>query len=82
MSVPCCASSPRGRVRHPARHQRRRREVREIADRRGPAGRPDDNVTGIVYDYVGVNGIVPAQHPLNSPAKLYQSGPDRRSTPP
>ena len=42
----------------------------------------DDNVTGIVYDYVGVNGVVPAQHPLNSPAKLYQSGPDRRSTPP
>jgi hypothetical protein len=42
----------------------------------------DDNVTGLVYDYVGVNGIVPAQHPLNSPAKLYQSGPDRRATPP
>jgi len=42
----------------------------------------DDNVTGIVYDYIGVNGMVPPQFPLNSPAMLYQSGPDRRSTPP
>lgn len=36
---------------------------------------------GLVYDYVGVSGNSPAGHPLLSPAQLYHSGPNRRSTP-
>jgi hypothetical protein len=50
-------------------------------------GRVDaaDDVIGIVYDYVAnplASGNVPAHYPLNSPARLYRSGPLRRSTPP
>lgn len=41
-----------------------------------------DGVPGVVYDYVGVGGIAPAGHPLNSPAQRYPSGPARRMTPP
>lgn len=40
-----------------------------------------DGAPGLVYDYVGVNGNIPAHWPLRSPAKLYFSGPQRRSTP-
>lgn len=55
----------------------------------GPSGADNaadtsDDVTGIVYDYVespAGSGSIPAGHPLNSPARRYQSGPARRSTP-
>jgi hypothetical protein len=40
------------------------------------------NVVGIAYDYVGdASGEAPAGWPLNSPAKRYNAGPTRRSTP-
>ncbi|HYG75252.1 MAG TPA: hypothetical protein VEK08_09645 [Planctomycetota bacterium] len=38
-------------------------------------------IPGIVYDYVGQNGFVPAKWPLNSPARLFLSGPIQRPTP-
>lgn len=41
-----------------------------------------DNVTGVVYDYVGdASGNAPAGWPLHSPAQRSHSGPTRRSTP-
>ncbi|MET0650004.1 MAG: Calx-beta domain-containing protein [Pyrinomonadaceae bacterium] len=41
-----------------------------------------DNVTGVVYDYEGnALGEAPPGWPLNSPARRYRSGPNRRSTP-
>lgn len=40
------------------------------------------NAVGVVYDYVATLGAgIPAYHPLNSAARLYPVGPDRRSTP-
>jgi len=52
----------------------------------GPSGTDQnidnqDNVVGIVYDYIGVGGNAPAGFPLRSLAQLYPSGPTRRSTP-
>ncbi len=41
----------------------------------------NNNVAGIVYDYIGVGGEAPAGFPLRSPAQFYSSGPKRRSTP-
>jgi glycosyltransferase involved in cell wall biosynthesis len=44
-----------------------------------------DDVTGVVYDYVETpagSGSIPAGHPLDSAARRYLSGPNRRSTPP
>lgn len=40
-----------------------------------------DNVTGLVYDYDSpdASGNIPARHPLNSTARLWHSGPDRRT---
>jgi outer membrane lipoprotein SlyB len=58
-----------------------------------PVGRPvgpsaadnsadtSDDVVGVVYDYVASpsgSGAIPAGHPLNSTARLWHSGPDRR----
>jgi hypothetical protein len=40
-----------------------------------------DNVTGLVYDYepaAGTTGI-PKRHPINSAARLWHSGPTRRT---
>jgi hypothetical protein len=46
-------------------------------------GRADtsDNVTGLVYDYESPDGSgnIPKAHPLNSAAKLWHSGPNRRT---
>jgi hypothetical protein len=40
------------------------------------------DVVGIAYDYVGdASGNAPSMWPLNSPAKRYDAGPTRRSTP-
>ncbi len=39
-----------------------------------------DQVPGVVYDYIGKDGVVASGHPKNSPAKLYHSGPDSRPT--
>lgn len=36
------------------------------------------NIVGIVRDYVGKNGVVPAGHPLWAESKYYHAGPDRR----
>jgi hypothetical protein len=44
-----------------------------------------DDVTGLVYDYLASpqgSGEIPAHYPLDRPAGIYQSGPDRRNTPP
>jgi GT2 family glycosyltransferase len=44
-----------------------------------------DDVTGVVYDYIespAGSGSIPAGYALNSSAQRYQSGPNRRSTPP
>jgi hypothetical protein len=53
----------------------------------GPS--PTDNdqdteaqVPGLVYDYIGVLRRIEAGHPINAPARIYQSlGPGRRPTP-
>jgi hypothetical protein len=40
-----------------------------------------DDVVGVVVDYVespAGSGKIPARHPLNSPERIYHSGPDRR----
>ncbi len=52
----------------------------------GPSGQDDfsnnqNKVAGVVYDYSSEFGSIPAGHPLDSPAELYSSGPDRRFTP-
>jgi hypothetical protein len=52
----------------------------------GPSGADQssdnsDNTVGLVYDYIGVGGNAPAGFPLRSPAQLYPSGPNSRSTP-
>ena len=44
-------------------------------------GDNSDNLVGVVYDYVGIGGNAPAGFPLQSPARFYASGPERRSTP-
>lgn len=36
------------------------------------------NIVGIVRDYVGKNGVVPAGHPLWAESRYYHTGPDRR----
>lgn len=37
------------------------------------------NIVGIVRDYVGKNGVVPAGHPLWAESRYYHAGPDRRT---
>jgi hypothetical protein len=37
------------------------------------------NIVGIVRDYVGTNGTVPAEHPLWAASMYYHSGPQRRT---
>lgn len=36
------------------------------------------NIVGIVRDYVGKNGVVPAGHPLWAESRYYHAGPERR----
>lgn len=36
------------------------------------------NIVGIVRDYVGTSGVVPAGHPLWAGSRYYHAGPDRR----
>lgn len=51
----------------------------------GPSGADvtfhnNHGIPGLVYDYVAASGgNIPAGHPLNSPAQLYQCGPNRRT---
>jgi len=53
----------------------------------GPSGADNrfhtsNNVVGVIYDYVespAGSGSIPAGHPLNSAAKLYPSGPNKRA---
>jgi len=40
----------------------------------------NDNVVGIVYDYVGENGELKSGHNINDSAKLYHFGEERRPT--
>lgn len=60
---------------------------RTVGRRVGPSGADDTyhtttNIVGVVYDYTPTaDGRIPAGHPINSPAQLYHSGPDRRPTP-
>lgn len=54
----------------------------------GPSGvdktyHNNNDIPGLVYDYVeDKGGNIPAKHPLKAPAKLYDCGPNRRTTKP
>ncbi len=41
-----------------------------------------EEVPGLVYDYIGVSGVIMAGHPVNAPARIYKSlGLGQRPTP-
>ena len=56
---------------------------RDVGPSDADRGKDDeDQVPGLVYDYIGVLRRIEAGHPINAPARIYQSlGPERRPTP-
>ena len=42
---------------------------------------PRRYVPGLVYDYIGTNGVVYGEHPIHAPTKIYTTNPERRLLP-